>query len=422
MSLHDWQLVYGCLRDDIVSYITGDPFIRPAPKEFILHSVNIRLDSRWIALIADNYREFVPNIQMDTVFPYVQFVRVTTKSGAVEFTSDNAPESCNNEPKTMPINVPDECKDKVPEMRRCRVLLKKLINRNGAQRISMSTPLVRHASNIVIPIENDVSVISSEPSQTQTIHDQTESGGRRNSRKRLFEEITETPARQVTPMRQKTRSTRGKRKIRISPSQHLQSARKARRKQLDKSTKTARATKPKRTAKQTKQMVKTIVTETNVTLELTSDIQNIEAQPDLVTESSALCLETMAMNDLLATFDCCSAHLTKLFNDYLKQTDENVQKAGDYNPMDVMAMISHDQFGAMADVLYEHFTPIGDINVSISLVKKNIWYLYEIDIKAVRFARTVWITFLGAIAARMDLGRIHGQTEAHSTGGHCLYR
>lgn len=76
-------------------------------------------------------------------------------------------------------------------------------------------------------------------------------------------------------------------------------------------------------------------------------------------------METVAVDDVLVTFDGCSSHLTQLFNDYLKQTDETVNKVGDYNPMDIMKMITHEQFGAMADVLYEKFTPIGDINVSI---------------------------------------------------------
>lgn len=76
-------------------------------------------------------------------------------------------------------------------------------------------------------------------------------------------------------------------------------------------------------------------------------------------------LEAVAIDDVLVTFGGCSSHLTQLFYDYLKQTDETVKKSGDYNPMDIMKMITHDQFGAMADLLYENFTAVGDINVRI---------------------------------------------------------
>lgn len=368
MSLNDWQMIYERLRDDIASY-TGNPCVQPASKQMALRAMNVQLEIRWIAM-SDMYRAFVPNTQISAVFPYVHCVVVTSRSGAAEFTGSA---KCDDARETIQSDVPGESADRLPELRKCLVRLPKLTLTNrpsvNASRFSYSsTPLTRHASNSVIPIESDVSVIST-ADRTQSGHDETQNIP--NSRKRLFDQITATPSSQVT------RSARKKRKIRLSPSQHLQSARKIRRKQLNKTAKPVRTPKAKRTVKkQAKKKAETIVAIEHAADTMATDTLDIADEP-----SQGWSFETMVMDDVLTTFDGCRAHLTKLFNDYLKQTDENVRKAGDYNPMDVMSMISHDQFGAMADVLYENFTPIGDINVSHfrQWEQKKTRHFYELN-------------------------------------------
>lgn len=76
----------------------------------------------------------------------------------------------------------------------------------------------------------------------------------------------------------------------------------------------------------------------------------------------------MPKEELLATFDCNSVMLSELFTNFLKQTDEVVNKAEDYNHMHIIWLITHEQFSVMVDILYEKFIPIGDINVSAAFL------------------------------------------------------
>lgn len=419
MSLNDWQTIYESLRNDIASY-AQQSHLRPESKEIILNSINVRLNVSWTELDHDLYQRLVPNLNMNQVYAFVMCVSIAVNSNVVEFSSSVRQmtkvslATRNGMPVIINVNesevraeamcalseaksVLSEAENVLPPMRKCRVLLPKLKSMNGmpvTQKLSMSsTPLTGNASTIMAPMGNDLSVISSEldPHQTNGSCNETQTG-KRMSRKRLFDEITETPANKVL------RSTRKKRKIRLSPSQHLKSARKVRRKVIDKSMKKVQTVKKERKVRAKQKVNKKIVEidpdpepepeaepepepepETiqesivDSDLVLVHDLDKKSPKPHQEKERSLaespieLNLETMNIEDILATFESSRDILTGLFNNYLKQTDEVVRPADDYKPLDVMSTITHDQFGAMADVLYENFIPVGDINVRIAI-------------------------------------------------------
>lgn len=198
MSLNDWQEIYSCLQNDIAGYIQNDR-IQLKPNEFILNSMNIRLNINWTELDKEFYQKIVPNIS--AVYPLVMHISISTISNIAEFkwtepiVSDDVSaiyENCN------------EVSDVLPPIKNCSVFIPKLKSIDVAHKKSMSsTPLERHQSNIKIPIENDVSVISSQ--------DDTRNS-KSSMRKRLFAQLIND-----TPQNRKIRSLR--RKCKIRPSQ-----------------------------------------------------------------------------------------------------------------------------------------------------------------------------------------------------------
>lgn len=441
MSLNDWQTIYECLRNDIAAY-TNQSDLQPEPKQCILNAINIRLDISWIEFDRGLYHRLLPNLDMDQVYPFVMHVLVGAHSNVAEFSGSVRPMT-NAMPEVSKVNESDDkiasdAESILPELKNCRVMLPKLKTLNGiplTQKISMSsTPLIRHASNSVIPIGNDLSVISSEldAHDTQLNCNGTQNGtqnGTHNTRKRLFDQITVTPANKVLE------SKRKRRKIRLSPSQHLKSARKVRRKLIDKSVKKVQKVPKSRTTKakpkvkdkpKEKLELNHVQEQAPTPVRMISDLDRQSQEPKrILTETpNEWNLEKMSMEDILNTFDNSRDRLTKLFNEYLKQTDEIVQKAGDYSPMDVMSMISHDQFGAMADVLYENYTPVGDINVSIPIQLQfhPLFMTQNMFFPPCICMRLVWCIIFGTIAARMGISHIHGQIGTHTNSGYRIHQ
>lgn len=211
MSLHDWQEIYGCLQNDIASYIENER-IQRKPNEFILSSMNIRLAINWTELDKEFYQRIIPNSNTSAVFPFVMHISISTISNIAEF---KRTEMIASNDVSAILESCNEVSDLLPPIKKCCVLIPKLKVNNVPHKKSMSsTPLERHQSNAVIPIGNDVSGISSEQDADQSqCSSQGDTQNRKPSmRKRLFARLIND-----TPQNRKIRSIRKKREIRPSP-------------------------------------------------------------------------------------------------------------------------------------------------------------------------------------------------------------
>lgn len=78
-------------------------------------------------------------------------------------------------------------------------------------------------------------------------------------------------------------------------------------------------------------------------------------------------LKSITDDDLWKSFDDHYEFLSEKFLSYLKQTDPTVEKAGDYNPFEMISLMSTDQFSVMLDVLFDKFVKIGEFgDISVS--------------------------------------------------------
>lgn len=68
----------------------------------------------------------------------------------------------------------------------------------------------------------------------------------------------------------------------------------------------------------------------------------------------------MTEAELWQSFDEHYEVVSSLFSNHLKQTDQIVQKAGDYNHFDMISLLTTDQFSIMLDILIEKLTKIGE--------------------------------------------------------------
>lgn len=76
----------------------------------------------------------------------------------------------------------------------------------------------------------------------------------------------------------------------------------------------------------------------------------------------------MTDQEIWKSFDDHFEMISNLFSSYLKQTDATVKLAGDYEPFDIISMLSTDQFSIMLDILFDKLVKIGefgDIQVSL---------------------------------------------------------
>lgn len=77
-------------------------------------------------------------------------------------------------------------------------------------------------------------------------------------------------------------------------------------------------------------------------------------------------LKSMTDPELWKAFDDNFEMITNVFENYLKQTDATVITSDDYEPFDIISLMTTDQFSIMLDILFEKLVKIGefgDINV-----------------------------------------------------------
>lgn len=78
-------------------------------------------------------------------------------------------------------------------------------------------------------------------------------------------------------------------------------------------------------------------------------------------------LKSLTDAELWKSFDDHFEMISTLFVNYLKQTNATVITSGDYEPFDIISLMTTDQFAVMLDILFDKLVKIsefGELQVS----------------------------------------------------------
>lgn len=64
-------------------------------------------------------------------------------------------------------------------------------------------------------------------------------------------------------------------------------------------------------------------------------------------------MKDLTEDEVIAGFNRNRGTLRALFEQNVRQ--EEIQRAGDYTPIDIITLLTHQQFSQMLDILYEKF-------------------------------------------------------------------
>lgn len=79
-------------------------------------------------------------------------------------------------------------------------------------------------------------------------------------------------------------------------------------------------------------------------------------------------MKSLTEAELTETFGEHQDMMLNLFNNFLKQTNDSIQKSDDYNHFDMISLLSTDQFSYMLDILFDRFVKIGEFSgISVSV-------------------------------------------------------
>lgn len=92
-------------------------------------------------------------------------------------------------------------------------------------------------------------------------------------------------------------------------------------------------------------------------------------------------LKSLTEPELWKTFDDNFELISNLFLNYLRQTDATVKTAGDYEPFDIISLMTTDQFSIMLDILFEKLVKIGEFGeIQVSGLRSNQQFFYTLQI------------------------------------------
>lgn len=99
-------------------------------------------------------------------------------------------------------------------------------------------------------------------------------------------------------------------------------------------------------------------------------------------------MKNLTEDEVIAGFYRNNKLLMALFKQNVRQ--EEIQRAGDYTPIDIITLLSHQQFAKMLDILYEHFK--GYSNKEVCFMFHSILN-FNISISTFYFNRNFKFTF-----------------------------
>ncbi|XP_055317326.1 uncharacterized protein LOC129576367 [Sitodiplosis mosellana] len=406
MNLNDWHTILGDLSAPVGKYVEN-PFRQPTDAVRQIDGTNFELHIHWEDMDASLYSKLLSSLDFDLVFPFVIKVRVVLRSNVDKFMIPDTPAKSPVRKKTAErkkttdtsahsLNVSKltngNDSGQSIKLRECCVRLPLLqFDENGDL---IQNHMVRNkrkhssiAANEVQPTKITPSKIHSDQNDLFMCSSSSTPLARNHSvaLKEIENEVRETfaipdpkVAKRVTNRLTTTpRSSNDRKSSQFNPRirllkppddvNRLNKSKKLKQKNTGK--KTGKSKTKDKTTKKPKPKAQSVANESEW-FEKPAENQKVKkvkpkkkssppAAPEII-KLEERDLKSLTDDELWKSFDDHYAVVSNLFLDYLKQTDATVRKSDDYNHIDMLSLVTTDQFSVMLDILFDKFVKIGE--------------------------------------------------------------